>query len=102
MDVQEFWTLTVFPIACLLWAAVIPAAQQNLKDLEKRVTGFTLTNGLRFVLLERHDAPVISFHTYINGGPLNDPSGQTGLARLMERVMLKGSESIGTRNWPEE
>jgi len=83
-------------------AAVAPAAAQDLKDLEKRVTDFTLSNGLRFVLLERHEAPVISFHTYINAGSVNDPAGQTGLARLMERAMLKGSESIGTRNWPDE
>ena len=98
--------MRVFRTGLLLAVVALASAQalsaQDFKDLEKRVTDFTLPNGLRFILLERHQAPLISFHTYVNAGSLNDPDGQTGLARLMERVMLKGSESIGSRNWPEE
>jgi predicted Zn-dependent peptidase len=86
----------------LFFAAVVVSRAQDLKEMEKRVTEFTLSNGLRFILLERHEAPLISFQTYVAAGSVNDPAGQTGLAKIMERMAIKGTETIGTRNWPEE
>jgi predicted Zn-dependent peptidase len=70
--------------------------------VEKKVTEFTLANGMHFILLERHQAPVISFHTFVGAGTAQDPGGQTGLTQLLERVAFKGTESIGTQNWPTE
>ena len=86
----------------LLFAPMVLAAAEDLKEVEKRVTDFTLSNGLRFILLERHEAPLISFHTYVAAGSANDPAGQTGLAKILERMAVKGSETIGTHSWPEE
>jgi len=84
-----------------LWLP-LAAAAQNLKEFEKRVTEFTLRNGLHFIVLERHEAPVVSFHTYVNAGSVNDPEGKTGLAHMFEHMAFKGTESIGSKNWPEE
>ena len=81
-------------------AAVLPA--QNLQEFAKRVTEFNLPNGMHFIVLERHQAPVVSFHTYINGGSVDDPKGRTGLAHMFEHMAFKGTESIGSRNWPAE
>src|ERR1700726_3756868 len=75
---------------------------QSLKDFEKRVTEFTLANGLHFIIFERHEAPVVSFHTYVNAGSVDDPSGATGIAHMFEHMAFKGTESIGSKNWPEE
>ena len=77
-------------------------AAQSLQDFEKRVTRFTLTNGLTMLVIERHEAPVVSFHTYVNVGSVDDPSGRTGLAHMFEHMAFKGTETIGTKNWPEE
>ena len=55
-----------------------------------------------FFLIERHEAPVISFHTYVNVGSVDDPGGQTGLAHMFEHMAFKGTPTIGTKNWPEE
>lgn len=82
--------------------APLIAAGQDLKEFEKRVTEFTLANGLHFIVLERHEAPVISFHTYVNAGSVDDPEGKTGLAHMFEHMAFKGTETIGTKNWPEE
>src|SRR5579859_3977559 len=83
---------------------VVPllATAQDLKEFEKHVTEFTLANGLHFIVLERHQAPVVSFHTFINAGSVDDPEGKTGLAHMFEHMAFKGTETIGTRNWPEE
>ena len=75
---------------------------QDLKEFEKHVTEFTLGNGLHFIVLERHEAPVVSFHTYVNAGAVDDPEGKTGLAHMFEHMAFKGTETIGTKNWPEE
>ena len=75
---------------------------QSLKDFEKKVTSFTLPNGLQFLVIERHDAPVVSFHTYVNAGAVDDPSGSTGIAHMMEHMAFKGTPTIGSRNWQKE
>jgi len=75
---------------------------QNLPEFEKRVTEFTLANGLHFIALERHDAPVVSFHTYVNAGSADDPSARTGLAHMFEHMAFKGTEAIGSKNYAEE
>jgi predicted Zn-dependent peptidase len=82
------------------------SAQDSVRPLqaefEKKVTKFTLPNGLKFLLIERHQAPVVSFHTYVNVGSVNDPGGLTGLAHMFEHMAFKGTPTIGTRNWPAE
>src|SRR5580698_4768007 len=85
-------------------ALLIPGllAAQSLQDFEKKVTQFTLPNGLTFLVIERHEAPVVSFHTYVNVGSVDDVTNRTGLAHMFEHMAFKGTETIGTKNWPEE
>jgi len=75
---------------------------QSLADFEKKVTQFTLPNGLTFLVIERHEAPVVSFHTYVNAGAVDDPSGSTGLAHMFEHMAFKGTPDIGSKNWTQE
>jgi predicted Zn-dependent peptidase len=77
-------------------------AAQSLQDFEKKVTEFTLANGLKFLVVERHDAPVVSFHTYVNAGAVDDPTGRTGLAHMFEHMAFKGTPNIGSKNWTAE
>ena len=94
--IRNAWRLASLACFPLLLAA------QSLQDFEKKVTEFTLANGLHFIVLERHDAPVVSFHSYVNSGAADDPRGRTGLAHMFEHMIGKGTSSIGTKNWPEE
>ena len=87
-------------ILILLLAAALPA--QDLKEFEKKVTEFTLANGLHFTVVERHEAPVVSFHTFVNAGSADDPGGETGLAHMFEHMAFKGTETIGTKDWAAE
>ena len=92
--------LFLLPAALFLLPTALQA--QNLADFEKRVTEFTLSNGMHFIVLERHEAPVVSFHTYVNAGSVDDPKGRTGLAHMFEHMAFKGTETIGTTNWAAE
>lgn len=87
-------------LAILFFPMVLAA--QNLQEFSKRVTEFDLPNGMHFIVLERHEAPVVSFHTYVNTGSVDDPKGQTGLAHMFEHMAFKGTETIGSTNWPAE
>ena len=87
-------------LAACFSAQDLPA--QNLQEFAKHVTEFTLANGMHFIVLERHEAPVVSFHTYVNTGSVDDPKGRTGLAHMFEHMAFKGTENIGSTNWPAE
>jgi predicted Zn-dependent peptidase len=95
--------MTRFACAAVI-AALLPAclAAQSLSEFEKKVTEFTLGNGLHFIIVERHDAPVVAFHTYVDVGSVDDPGGLTGLAHMFEHMAFKGTEQIGTTDWPAE
>jgi predicted Zn-dependent peptidase len=86
----------------LVLALAVPLAAQSLQDFEKKVTEFTLPNGMHFLVIERHEAPVVSFHTYANVGSVDDPGGESGIAHMFEHMAFKGTPTIGTKNWPEE
>jgi predicted Zn-dependent peptidase len=91
----------------LLFCAVVmviprPVTAQDLVAFERRMTEFTLDNGLKFLVLERHEAPVVSFHTYADVGAVDEVRGITGIAHLFEHLAFKGTTTIGTRNYKVE
>jgi predicted Zn-dependent peptidase len=83
-----------------LWVLSLPA--QELRESQQKITEFALPNGLHFIVMERHQVPVISFHTLVNAGSAQDPAGQTGIAHMFEHMAFKGTESIGSKNWVAE
>jgi predicted Zn-dependent peptidase len=93
--------LRLLKLAALLLCPLFAFAQ-SLSDFEKRVTEFTLGNGLHFIIFERHEAPVVSFHSYVNAGSVDDPSGETGIAHMFEHMAFKGTETIGTKDYALE
>lgn len=79
-----------------------PAFPQSLADFEKKVTEFKLDNGVQFILVERHEAPVVSFFTYANVGSVDEVTGISGMAHLFEHMAFKGTTTIGTKNITKE
>ncbi len=89
--------LLLIAAVLLLGGTSIADAQNDvLASFEEKVTTFTLDNGLTFVVIERHDAPVVSFNTYADVGSINEPSGRGGLAHMFEHMAFKGTTTIGT------
>ena len=78
------------------------AVAQDLASFEKRTTVKTLDNGLTVVICERPEAPVFSFFTHVDAGSVQDPLGQTGLAHMFEHMAFKGTDKIGTTDYPAE
>jgi predicted Zn-dependent peptidase len=70
-----------------------PAAAQDLPVTER-----TLPNGMKVLMVERHDTPTISCGWLARVGSANERPGITGLAHLFEHMMFKGTRTIGTKD----
>lgn len=91
-----------------VWAMPLPSSrppvsiQPYLDRVAANITEFTLDNGLKFIVLERHQAPVVSFMTYADVGAVDEPDGKTGVAHFLEHLAFKGTSRIGTRDFKQE
>lgn len=89
-------------LTLLVLAAAERGLAQNLAEFENKVTEFTLENGLHFIVIERHTAPIASFVTYAGVGSADEPMGQSGIAHIFEHMVFKGSRTVGTTNYAAE
>jgi predicted Zn-dependent peptidase len=90
----------LIPIVVLVFLPRFLSGMES--DLEKRVRKFTLKNGIRVLLLERHLSPTVSLYIRQRAGAVDEVSGKTGAAHLLEHMMFKGTRTIGTRNYARE
>ncbi len=114
------WGL-IWLMVTIFWCGSIPAAttalaateistptatqisiQPYLDQVIKKLTEFRLKNGMKFLVLERHQAPVVSFLTYANVGGVDEPDGKTGVAHFLEHLAFKGTQLIGTTDYNAE
>ncbi|MGK7940425.1 MAG: M16 family metallopeptidase [Crocosphaera sp.] len=101
------YCLSLFCLFLLLWESVPAFAQTSsitpyLNRAIEKVTEFTLDNGMKFIIMENHDAPVVSFVTYADVGGTDEPDGKTGVAHFLEHLAFKGTTQIGTTNYTQE
>jgi predicted Zn-dependent peptidase len=78
------------------------ASAQDIASFEKRITVKKLDNGLTVLICERPEAPVFAFYTHVDAGSVQDPMGQTGLAHMFEHMAFKGTDTIGSKDYPAE
>ncbi len=76
--------------------------QPYLDRVIERVSEFRLDNGIKFIVLERRRAPVVSFLTYADVGGVDEPNGKTGVAHFLEHLAFKGTTRIGTKDYKAE
>ncbi len=91
-------------ILAILAAVIAPtlAGADTWSDLESRVVEHELPNGMRFLILERHEAPLVSFVISVNAGSVNEVTNKTGIAHLLEHLAFKGTKKIGTTDYNAE
>jgi predicted Zn-dependent peptidase len=76
------------------WEA--PANAQILTGARLPVVEHELDNGMRWLVLPRTGAPTVSFIVQFRVGGVNEVRGQTGIAHLLEHLLFKGTETLGT------
>ncbi len=77
-------TIMIFPASS--------AMAQNVQPME-----YTLDNGMKFLLMPRDEQPnVITAGWIAPVGSANERPGITGVSHLLEHLLFKGTDSIGT------
>jgi len=74
----------------------------NAQTLEEKVEEFTLDNGMHFLVVERHEAPVVFCAIGFSVGSIYERPGITGISHLLEHMLFKGTKTLGTRDYDEE
>jgi len=101
MRQRVLWNRLLLSVALLIAFEVVSRGQ-DLASFEKRVTVKVLSNGLTILVVERPEAPVFSFFTHVDVGADHEYPGITGLAHMFEHMAFKGTDKIGTSNYPAE
>jgi predicted Zn-dependent peptidase len=101
MVVRRMVAVAVGAVVALGLAAG-PSSSGSYRDIEKQVVEHVLPNGLRFLFLEREDAPVFSFASVVHAGAVDEQYGIGGIAHMMEHMAFKGTETVGTTDYEAE
>ena len=62
----------------------------------------TLSNGMKLLMVERHDDPAVAGAWVAHVGSANERPGMTGIAHLFEHMMFKGTPTIGTKDYKRD
>lgn len=87
------YCLVLICSVCTAW----PAHAQKVPVIEKQ-----LTNGMRLLMVERHDEPSFAGGWIAHVGSSNERPGITGISHLFEHMMFKGTPTIGTKNYQKD
>ncbi len=85
-----------------VWLLAVTAAPGLAQTLEEKVKEINLKNGMKFLVVERHEAPVAFCAVAFNVGAANEWPNVTGISHLLEHMMFKGTTLVGTKNYAKE
>jgi predicted Zn-dependent peptidase len=94
--IRTHWCKTPVVLAVLLFGAAVVQAQK-VPVVEKQ-----LSNGMRLLLVERHNEPSVAGGWVAHVGSSNERPGITGTAHLFEHMMFKGTRTIGTKDYEKD
>lgn len=90
MKLKRFQTLTLMMIAAVTFFAAAPAYATD-----QTISEHTLKNGMKVLVLEKHDTPVAAVQVWYRVGSHNEWKGVRGIAHITEHMMFRGSEHYG-------
>lgn len=81
-------------LSLLALSTIASAAEKARIEVEE----WTMTNGMKWLLYERHDAPTVASGWVAHVGSANERPGITGISHFFEHMMFKGTNVIGTKD----
>ena len=91
-------SITTALVMAVLLGGLAAAAQ----DAKVPVQEVFLDNGMKLLMVERHESPTVSAGWTAHVGSVNEEVGATGIAHLFEHMMFKGSRTLGTSDYAKE
>ncbi len=98
---RRFKGLLLSTLVFVLLALLVQSPVRSA-TLEEKVKAFDLKNGMKFLVVERHEAPVVFCAIVFNVGSANEYPNVTGISHLLEHMMFKGTKMMGTKNYKKE
>src|SRR6476660_5719750 len=89
--------IAVIFVVCFHFGWLPRSSAQKVPDIEKQ-----LANGMRLLMVERHDEPSVAGGWVAHVGSVNEKPGMTGIAHLFEHMMIKGTPKIGTKDYQKD
>lgn len=94
---KRFVVLSLFLVSLSIITASLYAI-----GFSDKVKEFTLSNGMRFLVYERHQSPTFAGMIMVKVGSVDERKGETGLAHFFEHMAFKGTTVIGTKDYQKE
>ena len=96
--------ITFRKIVCLVtFLCLIPAYSfSSSLNLKERVVEHTFINGLKVLIVERHQSPTVAAYIRFNVGSVDEATGETGTAHLLEHLLFRGTKTLGTKDFEKE
>ena len=67
-----------------------PPPKLNLPEIQE----FELSNGLKVVLMEKHEVPLVQMNVIVKSGIVDDPKNKTGLASITLDMLDEGADNL--------
>ncbi len=82
--------ISTLVLGAVLYSNKQPEIAQS--DTDEAVKSFTLSNGLKVLVVENHRAPVVVSQVWYKVGASYEHDGITGISHVLEHMMFKGTE----------
>src|SRR5262245_23823292 len=63
------------------------------------ITRVTLDNGLRLIVAETHEVPLVEFYGMMGAGAAEDPDGKEGVAALTADALTRGAGGLSAEEF---
>src|SRR5690606_14229492 len=83
--------MTKIILAFFLFQSLTVSAQMKVED----VRAFTLSNGMKFLVVEDFSIPNANMYLFFKVGSRNEHQGITGLSHFFEHMMFNGAKKYG-------
>jgi zinc protease len=78
-------------------ATTTPPAPGELRSWQfPPIREFTMRNGMRVILVERHTLPIVSTRIMFDAGGLREPADKSGLASLTGSLLREGTRNVSS------
>ncbi|MCO4781643.1 MAG: insulinase family protein [Candidatus Cloacimonetes bacterium] len=76
--------------------------QKLQENFERNLTITTLDNGLKIMIYEKHDVPIVKTRIGFKVGSVDEHAGNFGCAHMLEHMLFKGNKVYGTKDLDKE
>ncbi len=91
-------SITLILSLCILFLPTLVLGN----SLAERVREHTFANGLTLLVVERHISPTFSAYITLGVGSVDETDRTRGVAHLLEHMLFKGTETLGTVDFAAE